>query len=63
MVRRTGIDRRQQQIEVAVERRSGQERRILNDRRSFIDRRIQFTEVLIDRRLCGHIDRRAQPIF
>ena len=63
MVRRTGIDRRQQQVEVTFERRSGKERRILDDRRSSFDRRMQFSEVLIDRRSCGCIDRRAQPIF
>ena len=62
MVRRKGIERRQQQVEVTVERRKGKERRLLDDRRLSIDRRIQFAEVLNDRRSV-YIDRRAQPIF
>ena len=52
MVRRKGIDRRQQQTEVSLERRKGKERRLLDDRRGSIDRRSHV-----------YIDRRAQPIF
>jgi len=63
VVRRTGLERRQQQVEVSIEGREGKERRLLDDRRVSIGRRIQFTEVLNDRRARVYIDRRAQPIF
>ena len=63
MVRRTGLDRRQQQAEVSIEGRQGKERRLLDDRRVSTDRRFQLAEVLNDRRARVYIDRRAQPIF
>ena len=49
MVRRKGIERRQQQIEVSVDRRSGTERRVI-ERRSGFERRIQQLKVSKDRR-------------
>ena len=42
-VRRKGIDRRQQKIEVSVDRRSSTERRVMK-RRSGFYRRIQVSE-------------------
>lgn len=47
--RRKGIDRRQQDIEVSVDRRTGTERRV-KERRSEFKRRLQRLEVSIDRR-------------
>ena len=63
MVRRAGLERRQQQSEVSIERRKDKERRLLDDRRGSINRRFQLAEVLNDRRSYAYIDRRAQPIF
>lgn len=46
---RKGIDRRQQDIEVSVDRRKGTERRV-KERRSEFKRRLQLLEISIDRR-------------
>ena len=46
---RKGIDRRQQDIEVSVDRRKGTERQV-KERRSEFKRRLQLLEVSIDRR-------------
>jgi len=52
MDRRKNIDRRQQEVEVAVERREDNERRCLENRRAVVDRRIVLTgrSRFIDRR-------------
>jgi len=48
--RRTGSDRRQKQLETAIEKRKSTERRSLETRRSGFDRRQQQITVSINRR-------------
>lgn len=47
--RREGIDRRQQDIEISVDKRTGTEQRV-KERRSEFKRRLQLLEISIDRR-------------
>jgi len=57
MDRRKVIDRRQQKIDVARDRRKVNNRRLLKNRRSGIDRRIVLTG------RCRFIDRRDRAFF
>ena len=56
-MRRKGIDRRQQLVEVSIERRKNTERRFLENRRSGTDRRVVLTG------RCRFIDRRDRAYF
>jgi len=57
MERRKDIDRRQKEIEIAVNRRKVNNRRLLKNRRSGFDRRIALTG------RCRFIDRRDRDFF
>jgi hypothetical protein len=57
MERRNDIDRRQKEIEIAVDRRKLNNRRLLKNRRSGVDRRTVLTG------RCRFIDRRDRAYF